>query len=103
MRTQSPPREGFAGFEAVDPSILHAFVRMLFSSYEFLLLFLPLTLAGFALCRARSSFAGQVWLLAASTVFYGFWNPAYLGLLAGSIVCNYALGRRLQNLSPDSS
>lgn len=65
---------------------------MLFSSYEFLLIFLPLTLAGFVLARRWSRAAAQSWLLAASIFFYGWWNPGYLGLLTGSIVVNYAIG-----------
>ncbi len=32
------------------------------------------------------------WLVAASLFFYGWWNPAYLGLIIGSMLFNYAVG-----------
>ena len=65
---------------------------MLFNSYVFLFAFLPLTLAGFFLLgRLRASLAAA-WLTAASLFFYGWWNPAYVGLLALSICANYAFG-----------
>ena len=65
---------------------------MLFNSYVFLLIFLPITLAGFfQLARLNHAYAAG-WLALASLFFYGYWNPAYVGLLLGSIVFNYALG-----------
>ena len=65
---------------------------MLFNSYGFIFLFLPLTLAGFFwLARFSHAYAAG-WLAAASLFFYGYWNPAYVGLLLGSIICNYAFG-----------
>jgi len=65
---------------------------MLFNSYNFIFLFLPIVLLGFfLLARIGHTFAAA-WLVAASLFFYGYWNPAYIGLLLGSIVCNYAFG-----------
>jgi D-alanyl-lipoteichoic acid acyltransferase DltB (MBOAT superfamily) len=65
---------------------------MLFNSYGFIFLFLPIVLLGFfLLARIGHTFAAA-WLAAASLFFYGYWNPAYIGLLLGSIVCNYAFG-----------
>lgn len=75
---------------------------MLFSSYEFLLVFLPLVLAGLAVARHHGVTAVQLWLLTASIVFYGWWNPTYLALLAASIGVNFTLGRGLQALTPRS-
>jgi D-alanyl-lipoteichoic acid acyltransferase DltB (MBOAT superfamily) len=37
------------------------------------------------------------WLVAASLFFYGWWNPAYLGLILGSMLFNYAVGVTLLN------
>ncbi|MXP62080.1 MBOAT family protein [Roseomonas sp. M0104] len=69
---------------------------MLFNSHVFILLFLPLTLAGFFLLgRLRDRRPARLWLLAASLVFYGWWSLTYLGLLLGSMLVNYALGRRI--------
>jgi alginate O-acetyltransferase complex protein AlgI len=71
---------------------------MHFSSYEFLLLFLPVTWAGFALLRDRDVAARRVWLLVCSAFFYAWWSPPGLALLAGSIAVNFGLGRALRAL-----
>ena len=66
---------------------------MLFNSYIFILLFLPITLTGFYLIGGKGHHRIALsWLIAASLFFYGWWNPAYLGLLIGSIFANYAIG-----------
>ena len=66
------------------------FAALLFNSYVFLLLFLPVVFAGFCLL-ARSGRARWTlgWLTLASLVFYGAWSPAFLALLVGSIVFNH--------------
>jgi len=69
---------------------------MLFNSYEFLLFFLPIVLIGYYLIGSRQHHRlASSWLLAASLFFYGWWNPAYVGLILFSIIFNYALGLRL--------
>ena len=45
----------------------------------------------FQLGRINHRYAAG-WLALASLFFYGYWNPAYVGLLLGSIVCNYTFG-----------
>lgn len=65
---------------------------MLFNSYTFLFLFLPVVLIGtFFLARRRGSLAGA-WLVAASLFFYGWWSPPHVLLLAASIAFNFAAG-----------
>ncbi|RKE36789.1 D-alanyl-lipoteichoic acid acyltransferase DltB (MBOAT superfamily) [Paraburkholderia sp. BL23I1N1] len=64
---------------------------MLFNSFIFLTLFLPPALAGYYLLGQRMPRAAAAWLCGASIVFYGWWNPAFVGLLAASIVFNYAM------------
>jgi len=65
---------------------------MLFNSYAFIFVYLPVVLAGFFwLARFSHAFAAG-WLALASLFFYGYWNPAYIGLLLGSIACNYTFG-----------
>jgi len=65
---------------------------MLFNSYVFIFLYLPVVLLGFFwLSRASQAFAAG-WLALASLVFYGYWNLAYIGLLLSSIVWNYTFG-----------
>ena len=65
---------------------------MLFNSYAFLLIYLPVVLFGFfQLARLRHAYAAG-WLALSSLFFYGYWNPAYVGLLLTSILFNYSLG-----------
>ncbi len=66
---------------------------MLFNSYEFILVFLPIALAVFVgLKRAGAGHLVVPWLVAASLFFYGWWNPAYLTLIGLSIAVNYGAG-----------
>jgi D-alanyl-lipoteichoic acid acyltransferase DltB (MBOAT superfamily) len=70
---------------------------MFFNSSTFLFLFLPITLGGFVACeRLRSLVWSQAWVLGASLVFYGWSNPAALGLLLPVVVGNYFIGSALQ-------
>jgi alginate O-acetyltransferase complex protein AlgI len=67
---------------------------MLFNSYEFLLAFLPLTVAGYYALAKRSNL--QIWwLVVLSLAFYGWWNPRYLPLLVVLTAANYVIGLRL--------
>ncbi len=67
---------------------------MVFSSYVFLLAFLPAVLIGFYALRARRAYHASVtFLLAASFVFYAYWSLPHLAVLIASIGANYALGR----------
>ncbi len=69
---------------------------MLFTSYVFLFAFLPVALPGFFLAaRWAGRRAAACWLVVASLVFYGWWSPAAVPLLAASIAGNYAAGRLL--------
>ncbi len=63
---------------------------MLFSSLEFLYLFLPLTLLGYFLLprRVRSG-----WLLFVSLLFYAYGEPLYVFLMMATIGANYLFGR----------
>ncbi|MGY6214663.1 MBOAT family O-acyltransferase [Methylolobus aquaticus] len=69
---------------------------MLFNSREFILLFLPIVLSLFLWLWKRGWSRGAVnTLTLASLFFYGWWNPAYLGLIIGSITANFLIGRAL--------
>jgi D-alanyl-lipoteichoic acid acyltransferase DltB (MBOAT superfamily) len=69
---------------------------MLFNSYAFLLLFLPVTCAGHRwLCRSNRREMALLWLNLCSLFFYAWWNPAYLPLLLLSISGNFYLGKQL--------
>lgn len=66
---------------------------MLFNSYIFLFLFLPISLAFFFLLGNSGRIRGAIlWLTLASLFFYAWWNPKYLLLLIISIVVNYWIG-----------
>ena len=67
---------------------------MLFNSFIFIFLFLPITLALFFIIGGRGHYKGaMVWLVSASWFFYSWWNPIYLGLLLSSSFFNYLIGR----------
>ncbi len=68
---------------------------MLFNSYAFLFLFLPITAIGYFLIGRRSREIAAAWLAFASLVFYGWWSISYIPLLLASIVFNYSIGQRI--------
>ena len=74
---------------------------MLFNSYAFLFVFLPVALAGYHLAGRFRRTAVVLWLGLASLAFYAIWRPAYVLLLAGSILINFIaaslISRRIPN------
>jgi alginate O-acetyltransferase complex protein AlgI len=69
---------------------------LLFNSYEFIFLFLPLSVVGFfVIARFFSLNTALGFLVFASLAFYAYWNPAYLLILLVSIVFNFAIGQAL--------
>lgn len=69
---------------------------MLFNSYAFLLLFLPVSLLGyFLLARVAGKSAAAAWLAGASLFFYGYWDFHYVPLLLASISFNFLIGSRI--------
>src|SRR3954465_1201041 len=76
---------------------------MLFSSYIFIGVFLPVTLIVYRLlCLTRHPRLPFLWLVVASFFFYGWWNPIHVPLLMASIVANYLIGLRLTALASQS-
>jgi alginate O-acetyltransferase complex protein AlgI len=73
---------------------------MLFTSPEFLFVFLPVTLAGFFLLGARSHALAIGWLAVASMIFYGYWSPIHTPLLAVSIAFNFIIGTLISRHHP---
>ncbi|MGQ5525275.1 MBOAT family O-acyltransferase [Chitinimonas sp. PSY-7] len=65
---------------------------MLFNSYVFIFVFLPIVLGGFYIIGQRSHQFASVWLAAASLFFYGWWDSRFVGLLLASIAFNYCAG-----------
>src|ERR1035437_7551232 len=77
---------------------------MLFNSYAFILVFLPVALAVFfALGRNNRFREARFWLLLASLGFYSYWNIAYLPVLLGSIVVNFTVASLMSRCLPSSA
>ncbi|AWB46348.1 membrane-bound O-acyltransferase family protein [Paenibacillus sp. CAA11] len=75
---------------------------MLFNSYEFIFVFMPVTvIVYFILNRFRLIFASKLWLALSSLFFYCWWDIHYLPLLLGSIAFNYIMGRTIGHVSQD--
>jgi len=69
---------------------------MLFNSFPYVLIFLPVAAILHAVLSARAGWrVAQAWLLLASLFFYGYSHPANLPLLAGSIVFNWWAARAI--------
>lgn len=69
---------------------------MLFTSGEFLFVFLPITLlVFFAVARLVGPMAAASWLALASLAFYGYWRIEHTLLLVVSIAFNYYMGERI--------
>lgn len=69
---------------------------MLFSSWPFIALFLPVTWIFFKfLQKYTTREISLLWLVAASLFFYGWFKPIYLLIVAISMSFNYALGMLL--------
>ncbi|MGJ4947762.1 MBOAT family O-acyltransferase [Bradyrhizobium sp. HKCCYLS20291] len=67
---------------------------MLFTQFEFIFLFLPVTFAGyFVIGRSFADPAPRLaWLAAASLVFYANWDVSFVPIIVTSIVVNYVMG-----------
>ena len=61
---------------------------MLFSSMEFVLIFLPVVVGVNLLLRGR---ARNYWLLLSSLLFYAWGEPSFVFVMIGSIVLNYGM------------
>jgi|KBSSwiStaDraftv2_1062776.scaffolds.fasta_scaffold00839_10 D-alanyl-lipoteichoic acid acyltransferase DltB (MBOAT superfamily) len=68
---------------------------MLFNSSDYVL-FLPLVLLVYVLLRRAGLRAQNAWMLAASYVFYGWWDWRFLGLLFGTTLNDYLVGIGLE-------
>lgn len=69
---------------------------MLFTSYKFIFVFLPLVLMGYYLVTRIHHKLAAVWLCVASLIFYGYWNQNFVLLLLTSVTFNYIMGLQLE-------
>src|SRR5579872_1258199 len=65
---------------------------MLFNSYQFIFVFLPVVLFGYFAANRLGPTAPVIWLALASLVFYSFSNWPFVALLLASIAFNYFIG-----------
>ena len=73
---------------------------MLFNSYEYIFLFLPITFGiYFWLNKKRLTQASKGWIVFASLFFYSWWNVIYLPLILGSILFNFAIGSSITHIN----
>ncbi len=74
---------------------------MLFNSYAFLFVFLPVALLGYQVAGRIHRKAVVAWLGLMSCAFYAYWHPAFLLVLVSSIAINYTaaalISRQLRN------
>jgi alginate O-acetyltransferase complex protein AlgI len=62
---------------------------MLFNSYIFIFVFLPIALFGFHMLGRLGRRPAATWLVLISIIFYGWWNPQFVLLLLLSVGLNY--------------
>jgi len=69
---------------------------LLFNSYEFLFIFLPLTfIIYFYLSENHYRKTSRLFLVISSLFFYSWWSIIYLPLIVGSIIVNFYIGNLL--------
>ncbi|TMV47509.1 MBOAT family protein [Paenibacillus mesophilus] len=69
---------------------------MLFNSFEFIFVFLPVVFGVYFLMnKLKWITAAKIWLVISSLTFYGWWNVVYLPLLLTSLLFNYRIGSLL--------
>jgi len=71
---------------------------MVYSSYEFIFIFLPIVLVGyFLLQNLKSPKFQRVFLIIASLFFYGYNNVKYVPLIVSSVLINYLVARAIRH------
>ena len=71
---------------------------MLFNSYSFIFMFLPLICLGYWLVgQFKSRQASLSWIVLCSIVFYGIWNPLNLLVILPSIAVNYTIALAIRH------
>ena len=70
---------------------------MLFNSYEFIFVFLPVSFfIYFYLNHKRLTIASKGWLVFASLFFYSWWNIVYLPLILVSVLFNFSIAKAME-------
>src|ERR1700679_1375601 len=69
---------------------------MLFTSYYFIFVFLPLAWLGYQGLARVSRRVGFAWLVVAALVFYGWWDVRFVPLLLLSVAGNFLAGEAIR-------
>jgi alginate O-acetyltransferase complex protein AlgI len=76
---------------------------MLFNSYEFIFVFLPVTLGVFFAVGTMSRAWALRWIILASLCFYAWWRPFNVLIIVPSVLINFVLARTLEQLYKQKS
>lgn len=72
---------------------------MLFNSYIFMFLFLPMALLGYYAFNYIARYrVANLFLIGMSLWFYGYFNISYLLIISGSIIANYIMTKLMERL-----
>ena len=74
---------------------------MLFNSYEFIFLFLPLAVAAHFLAARFNASLAVIVTTVSSLIFYAWWNPPFLVLPVASIILNFMLAKKILTTDPE--
>ncbi len=73
---------------------------MVFSSLEFILLFLPITILIYYTCLYFTfSRSAIIFLFLASLFYYAYWNPSHIWVILASICWNFGIGSLLSSIT----
>ncbi|HMK90590.1 MAG TPA: MBOAT family O-acyltransferase [Methylocystis sp.] len=75
---------------------------MVFNSYAFIFVFLPICLVGYHFATKLGPRTATAWLALASFAFYAHWTVAFIPMLVVSILCNFATGKYLLRIFKES-
>ncbi len=76
---------------------------MLFNSYYFIFLFLPIALTGYYILNYVNLYrASNIFLIGMSLWFYGYFNPSYLLIICCSIIVNFLLAKAMEYFSAET-
>ena len=73
---------------------------MIFNSYNFIFIFLPIAFFGFFLLSKIKKTYGITWLGFISIFFYSYWSLYSLPVLIVSILINFNIGKKIYTTSP---
>lgn len=72
---------------------------MIFSTYQFIFIFLPIVFAGYYILNGlKFKNLSKIWLVLASLYFYSQGSPTFFPYFLGSVVANYIIGTMLSKM-----